>query len=178
MYLKALATCELSGLASRIPDTPIMLGTFILLYILPYIIWERPKEKPSASGRDLGLCIILPIGPKSRQVTRRYPLRCNIRTGERNISRSREAFLHRVRRRHVSATVQQRGANRVRDLTNMIVRTHEYPAAYGGFSDVWSCQLQCQRSPPERVCFPSMESLRWVVLIIGVCRWQSRPFEP
>ncbi|KAF8552202.1 kinase-like protein [Imleria badia] len=28
---------------------------------------------------------------------------------------------------------------------------HEYPIAYGGFSDVWSCKLRHKQQPPERV---------------------------
>ena len=33
---------------------------------------------------------------------------------------------------------------------------HAYPAAYGGFSDIWDCRLNHEQKPPERVRSPGV----------------------
>jgi hypothetical protein len=85
-------------------------------------------------------------------------------TGEKNISRSPEAFLRHLLR----GPVPERCAKRVKDLTDRIVKMDAYPAAYGGFSDVWSCQLQYKQKPPKRVGPLGMISFQQAILIIGL----------
>jgi hypothetical protein len=102
--------------------------------------------------------------PECKEAVHRCPRAWGVGTGEKNISRSPEAFLRHLLR----AYVPERGATRVKDLTNRIVKTDTYPAAYGGFSDVWSCQLRYKQKPPKRVGLLGMRSSQQAILIIGL----------
>lgn len=100
-------------------------------------------------------------------------------TGEKNISCFWEALLRHPPRGYTQATVPERCAKRVKDLTDSIVRTYAYPVAYGGFSDVWSCQLRCGQSPPKRVrALGTMESFQRTILIVEVPQVAIKAIRP
>lgn len=95
------------------------------------------------------------LAPEGR-ATHQCLFEWGVRVGEKNISRPLEALHRHLLQGHAPTMIPERFAKRVRDLTEMIVRIGAYPVAYGGFSDVWSCQLQDKKSPPKRVRFPAI----------------------
>ncbi|KAN0091371.1 Protein kinase-like domain containing protein [Tylopilus felleus] len=72
-----------------------------------------------------------------------------------NIFSSWETF----RRHLLQSHAPERCIKRVAVLTESIVKMHEYPAAYGGFSDIWSCQLLHMQHPPERVAVKALRPM-------------------
>ncbi|KAH0828068.1 kinase-like domain-containing protein [Lanmaoa asiatica] len=123
-----------------------MLGPSTLLHI-PCERCKLKPHKPCTIRQNWELYLL-------HKPTREPPYWCpavrGVGTGEKIISRCREAFLRHLLQGHAPTTVPERCARRVKDLTDRIVRTFVYPMAYGGFSDVWSCQLRYKRSPPKR----------------------------
>lgn len=102
--------------------------------------------------------------PECKETVHRYPHAWGVETGETNISRSAEAF----RRHLLQGHVPERCARRVKDLTDRIVKMDAYPAAYGGFSDVWSCQLRYKQKPSKRVGPLGMGLFQKTIFIIGL----------
>ena len=116
-----------------------MFGTFFLF--IPYEKCNVSPCKPFTFGCDLGICLLLHEG------TVYLPLR----VAETGLFRKRENFHRHLLQRHNQTTIPERCAERLKDLTDRIVRMNTYPVAYGGFSDVWTCQLRCKRSPSKKV---------------------------
>ena len=74
-----------------------------------------------------------------------------------------DTFRHHLLQGHVP----ERCAVRVKIITVRIVKMHAYPAAHGGFSDIWDCRLQHEQKPPERVRSPGMNASLRTMPIIG-----------
>ena len=121
-----------------------MLTTTVILHILINEFQVAPPRKPLIFEYDTISHIFL--FESERGALHRYPSRQGIWTGEKHVF-----ILYFWRCLPVG--VPKRCAERIRDLTNCIVRTNVYPVAYSGFSDVWSCYLQRKQSPTENVCF-------------------------
>ena len=126
-----------------------MLGSFVF----PHLHYEQfnvlPCKQFTFSHRwELDL----PLS-ECREAVHLCPRAGGVRTGQKNHSRSSEAFLRHLLRRHLIPEVC---AKRVKILSDRIVKMDAYPVAYGGFSDVWSCQLRYKQKPPRRVGPPSM----------------------
>ena len=91
----------------------------------------------------------------------------------KSIPHFREVFHPHLRHRHIPA----RCAIRVKILTDRIVKLHTYPVAYGGFSDVWSCQLRHKQKPPKKVRFPG-KSIQQKILTIGLLQVAVKAIRP
>lgn len=82
-------------------------------------------------------------------------------------------------RRHLlQSHAPERCIKRVAVLTESIVKMHEYPAAYGGFSDIWSCQLLHMQHPPERVRSLSVMNSSGPILTTDVLQVAVKALRP
>lgn len=137
-----------------------MLGSLSLPHI-PCGKCTHFTYKPFTFGRDWELYLLLPEYEAAHWCPRAW----GVGTGKKkNILRFWEVFLRHLLRRHVP----EKCTKRLEVLTNRIKKMHEYPIAYGGFSDVWSCNLRHEQKPPERVCSLGMELFTRTILTVGV----------
>ena len=101
-------------------------------------------------GYDTMLHVFLQFEPE-REALHCCPSRWGGWIDEKHVFHYLETYFWR----RLPVGVPKRCAERIKDLTDFIVRTNVYPVAYGGFSDVWSCYLQPKQSPlknPKKVC--------------------------
>ena len=149
-----------------------MIHFLVLVYVnVPGENRKAPPRKPSTFGCDREL---YPSLPECKEAVHRCLRAWGVETGETNVSRSAEAF----RRRLLQGHVLERCAKRVKDLTDRIVKMDAYPAAYGGFNDVWSCQLRYKQKPPKRVGPPGMGSFQRTILIIALPQVAVKAIRP